>query len=147
MFKYFMKKKYPDWEDNEYNNGALKFIWGKRVLGRDNASFQTYNDIAIYYNRKTKKYILDPRFKTPYVNIYYGYGINYFKETSRYLVETLEEFTAFMNDNGYDTNEPYSNFAYAPEILTEADSIEELYTMFRIFVEGYKAVYGGDSDA
>lgn len=141
MFKYFMKKKYPDWEDNEYNRGVLKFVWGIRsdVHKTDTeASFYTYNNIAIYFDRKAKKYILDVS-PSPY------HSENWFDV--KYLVELLEHFTVFMNSNQYNTNNRFDDFQLEPEVLTEADSVSQLYTMFRIFVEGYKAVYGGDSDA
>ena len=138
----YMKKKYPDWEDNEYNRGAVKFVWGVKSVDSAScmhASFYTYNCIAIYYDRKTKKYILDiapsPNFLDDYC-----YDV-------KYLTKLLDYFTVFMTMNNYDTDYHFDNFGLEPEIFAEADSIMELYTMFRIFVEGYSAVYGGKEDA
>jgi hypothetical protein len=51
-----------------------------------------------------------------------------------------------MLDNGYDIDEPYGFWMSQPYISCAAESIPELYTMFRIFVEGYKSVYRGEKD-
>ena len=141
MFKYFMKKKYPDWEDNEYNNGALKFIWGVKsadCLSSDSANFYTMNDIQIIYDRKSKIYTL---------SVESIYQFDSHQDEAEYFSKLLDYFTDFMKENNYDMDDPYYIFAWAPAIVTASSKISELYTMFRIFVEGYKAVYGGDSDA
>ena len=55
IFDRKMKKKYPDYEDNEYNYGYTKFIWGVKswddITSKD-ANLYTMNDLAIVYNRK-----------------------------------------------------------------------------------------------
>ena len=52
------KKQYPDWEDNEYNCGPLKYIWGVQSDGQDATNFYQLTDLDIYYNRDTHKYML-----------------------------------------------------------------------------------------
>ena len=51
-----------------------------------------------------------------------------------------------MEENNYDINKPYILSYKQPKIDMVADSIPELYTNFRIFVEGYNTVYGGKED-
>ena len=134
-----LMKKYDDYVDDEYNLGELKFIWG--VTSWDNiiggsANFYTMNDIDVYYNRDTEKYMLS--IETAY----------HFRDKATevlYLEDLLKEFTEFMQQNDYNTNEEYL-FDFNQLQITEANSIPELYTNFRVFVEGYKALYGGNKD-
>lgn len=42
-----------------------------------------------------------------------------------------------MNDNGLNKNEPYRLFMSNPCISVTEDTIEELYTNFKIFVDGF----------
>lgn len=139
IVRYFEIKKctrlYPDFEDNEYNCGSLKHIWGVTswddLSGKD-ACIYTMNDIDITYDRKTKKYMLG--IETAYM----------FKDKSaecNYLRGLLDAFTKFMDDNNYLKNKEFFLFFNNPILQTTADSIEELYTNFRIFVEGYCKVY------
>ena len=132
-------KKYADYEHNEYNYFDLKFIWGEVScdnLNGSEANLYTLNDIDIVYNRKTKKYML-------------GIETVYYFEDKREEVEYLEmllvQLHKFMIENCYDTNYEYSLW-HSPHLITEADSIPELYTNFKLFVAGYKLLYGGDSD-
>lgn len=62
-------------------------------------------------------------------------------DEARYLREQLEKFTEYMEQNHYSTNEKYSIFFERPFISLESESIEELYTQFRIFVEGFCKLY------
>ena len=135
----YMKHKYIDWEDNEYNCGDIKFIWGIKsydCLVSGPANIYTMNDIDITYSRKTGLYSLG--LETAYL----------FEEGKvgevKYLDNLLNEFTKFMNENGYNTNEPYTFFLCSPIVERFAKTIPELYTQFRIFVEGYRAVYGSE---
>ncbi len=56
-----LQKLYPDYKEDEYNCGSLKFIWGIKswddLTGKD-SNIYTMNDIDITYNRKEKKYYL-----------------------------------------------------------------------------------------
>ena len=132
-----MKRKYPDYEANEYNSGDLKFIWAVKswddFSGKD-ANIYTMNDIEINYNRKTNEYILS--IETAYVFEDERLG------EIHYLEELLKAFTKFMTDNNYNTNEPFFYWAMETDSLWKAESIPLLYTQFKLFVEGYKAICG-----
>lgn len=137
-----MKRKYPDWEDNEYNIDALKFIWGVKSWDDPTnamASLRTMNDIEIDYDRTCEKYILS--LETIY---YFNNGKN---GEVKYLNSLLSAFTKFMIQNDYDLNAPYDFLRTQSTDMWEAESIPELYTKFKIFVEGYKAIYGGEESA
>lgn len=124
-----------------YENGDYKFIWGIKspdCLSSETANLYSMNDIDLVCNTKTKKYLL---------GVESIYKFDSHKDEAKYLLNLLNYFTEFMKKNNYNTKDPYYCFAWAPEISTEADSISELYTMFRIFVEGYNVVYGGEEDA
>lgn len=122
-------------EDNERNNCELKFIWGIKSSDgfKCDANLYTTNDIDICYDRKTKLYMLGIETAYTFKNKY---------DEVQYLQELLDYFTEFMEHNNYNTNEPYDFWMCEPVILIESDSISELYTHFKIFVEGYKALYG-----
>ena len=138
-----MKRKYPDWEDDEYNCGNLKFIWGIKSyddLSSAMPNFYTMNDIDITYNRKSGLYSLG-------VETAYGFDGGQKQGEVKYLDYLLSEFTKFMMDNNYRIDEPYMLLMAQPCTNCFAESIPELYMHFRIFVEGYKAVYGGKNNA
>ena len=52
-------------------------------------------------------------------------------------MNVLKAFTKYMDDNGLNKNEPFRLFMNNPCIDMVANSIEELYTNFKIFVNGY----------
>ena len=129
--------KYPDWKDDAYNLEEYKFIWGVKSwdeLSTGDCNMFTMNDIDITYNRETKKYFLE-------VETIYQFDEGKIGEV-KYLQGLLKAFTKFMEQNNYDINVPYELSWGQPKIDMVADSIPELYTSFRIFVEGYNAVYG-----
>ena len=136
IYTAYMKCRFPDWEDNEYNCGNLKFIWGIKSyddLTSMPANFYTMNDIDITYSRKSKLYSLG-------IETSYLFDNGKFGE-AEYLNNLLQKFTEFMQENNYKTNEPYDLWMEMPDINMFAESIPELYTNFKIFVEGYKALY------
>lgn len=136
-----MTHKYPDWKDDEYNCGEMKFVWGVKSfddLSSAPACMHTLNDIDIIYDRKHKDYYLG--IETAYI------FTNKLAEVE-YVNKLLAVFTDFMEKNNYDTNQSYCFFMNNFNMELKAKSIPELYTMFRIVVEGYKAVYGGKDNA
>ena len=144
IYDYFMICKYPDFCYDDYNAGVIQFIWGvKSVDDLTNCretNLHTMNDIDITYNRKTKTYSL---------GIETAYLFENKKEEVDYLNSLLDLFTKFMIQHNYNQNEGYDLWMTNPNITLCAESIPELYTQFKIFVEGYKAVYrypiqGGD---
>ena len=135
------KKLYPDYIDNEYNNGSLKFIWGVTSwddLTSKDANLFTMNDINIIYDRDTKLYMLG--IETAW--IFDGNEEEIKKEECKYLRQLLDAFTKYMDDNGY--LKDYSTCLYMrrPQLEDSAESIGELYFNFRVFVEGYCKICG-----
>lgn len=134
------KKMYEDWVDNEFNCGANKFIFGitsdaNNILETKNCvvSFNTLNDLQVYYNRDTKKYLLD---------IEVGYnGLN--EGDVDYLDRLLKEFKTFVQSQ-YDLKLQYlletSLFTFLDDMSNywSANDLITLYCKFYIFIQGYK---------
>jgi len=126
-----MDKKYGDYalEDDDF-----KFIWGIKswddLSGRD-CNMQTMNDIDITYVKETKEYML---------GIETAYMFESKSDECKYLRDCLNAFTKYMDDNNFRTNEPYMLFMSNPCTSMSAKTIEELYTYFKIFVEGFCAI-------
>jgi len=93
------------------------------------------NDIDITYNRKSKLY---------YLGIETAYMFNKPRKENecKYLKRLLEAFTKFMDGNNYSKDYDYCLFMTNPSTCDKAESIEELYMNFKIFVEGYCKAYG-----
>lgn len=123
------KKQYPDWEDNEYNCGPLKYVWGVQSNSQDATNFYQLTDLDIYYNRDTTKYIL-------------GLETLYVFETNQarldYLDNLLFRFYNYLRDQFDSTVDPFHLYQYNNGNLFEADSLTELYYKFKIFVKGYQ---------
>ena len=120
-----------------YDCGDIQFIWGVKSsddVSSGPANLYTMNDIDITYSKKTHLYSLGV--ETVYLFMDGKQG------EVKYLNELLKKFTQFMIDNNYDINDPYNLRMDQPHVNMFAESIPELYTQFRIFVEGFKAVYG-----
>ena len=135
------QKLYNDWVDNEFNMGPLKFIFA--VTSNTNnylnnikdqlPSFNTLNDLLIYYNRDTKKYLL---------NIEIGYNKKDESDID-YLFRLNHEFQVFMDQQGKSVNlfgnldSKLFNFINNDMDYWIADTLEELYYKFYVFVSGY----------
>lgn len=123
-----MGKKYGNYtlETDDY-----KFIWGVKswddLSGADACMF-TMNDIDITYDKQRKVYML---------GIETAYLFETYESECEYLKDCLNAFTKYMDDNGLNKNEPYRLFMSNPCTNMEAETIEELYTNFKIFVNGY----------
>lgn len=134
MAKY--RKLYSDFtEETAYDNGKIKFIWGRKSaddLCQEDACLYTMNDIDITYSRKDKRYML---------GIETAYWFENKVDEVKYLERLLYEFTLYMQLNQLAIDEPYRFWMAQPQTLLIAESIPELYTNFKIFVEGYKALY------
>ena len=123
-----MNKKYGDYT---LETDELKFIWGVKSwddLSGSDANLYTMNDIDIIYDKKEKKYMFG--IETAYI----------FKthiSECKYLRDCLNAFTKYMDDNGLNKNEPFGLFMSNPCTSMEAGTIEELYTNFKIFVNGF----------
>ena len=124
-----MDKKYGDYLQE---TDDLKFIWGIKSwddLTGEEANLYTMNDIDIIYDKKEKMYILGVE------TIYLFENHN---SECEYLKDCLKAFTKYMDDSGLNKNEPYRLFMKNnPCTSTKAETIEELYTNFKIFVNGF----------
>ena len=88
----------------------------------------TMNDIDITYDKKKNKYIL---------GIETAYMFKSHADECDYLQDCLKAFAKYMDDNGLKKNEPYRLFMSNPCTSMTADTIEELYINFKIFVDGF----------
>ena len=130
------EEKYIKEMDKEYGDYTLetddfKFIWGIKSyddLSCADACLYTMNDIDIIYDKKKKEYIL---------GIETAYLFKTYDDECKYLCDCLKAFTKYMDDNGLNKNEPFRLFMSNPCTSMIANSIEELYTNFKIFVNGY----------
>lgn len=135
-YKYKKEEKYYEEMEKKYGNYALetddfKFIWGVKswddLTGAD-ACMYTMNDIDITYDKKEKVYML---------GIETAYLFSNYADKCSYLRDCLKAFTKYMDDNGLKKNKPYKLFMSNPCTSTEAKTIEDLYTNFKIFVDGF----------
>lgn len=130
------EEKYNEKMEEKYGDCSLetdnfKFIWGIKSyddLSCTNACLYTMNDIDIIYDKKKKEYIL---------GIETAYLFKTYNDECKYLSDCLKAFTKYMDDNGLNKNEPFRLFMNNPCTNMVANSIEELYTNFKIFVNGY----------
>lgn len=123
-----MDEKYGDYslEDDD-----IKFIWGIKScddLSDSDACIYTTNDVDIIYDKKEKKYRL---------GIETAYMFKTRESECNYLRKCLDAFTKYMDDNGLDKNKPYILFMNDLCTSMTAESVEELYTNFKIFVDGF----------
>lgn len=93
-------------------------------------STNRYRDLI--YSREKKRYIL---------GIETALWFDKKEDEIAYLTSLLDAFTKYMEANNLPTDEPYKFWMSQPSILLEGETIPEVYTNFKIFVEGYKAVY------
>ena len=139
--KLFSKSNIENYNEEDfdpYNLDNLQFIWGIKSwddLTSSEPNLHTMNDLDIIYNKDTKLYSLS-------IETVYQFKQGKIGEVN-YLNDLLKKFTEYMKENNYNTNELYRFQWGQPQIKLEAETIPELYTSFRIFVEGYNAVYGG----
>ena len=130
------EEKYNEKMEEKYGDCSLetddfKFIWGIKswdCLSGANANLYTMNDIDIIYDKRKKEYIL---------GIETAYLFKTYNDECKYLSDCLKTFTKYMDDNGLNKNEPFRLFMNNPCTNMVANSIEELYTNFKIFVNGY----------
>ena len=123
-----MNKKYGDCT---LETDDIKFIWGVKSyddLSSVDACLYTMNDIDITYDKKKKEYMLG--IETEYIFKTQEAGC-------KYLRDCLRAFTKYMDDNGLNKRKPYMLFMSNLCTSMVADTIEELYTNFKIFVDGF----------
>ena len=127
------KKLYSDWKDDEFNCGANKFIFGvvnENCSQQSEASFHTLNDLVVYYNRDTEKYLLDIE---PIVENSIEYLSNLLKKFRNFVCETynIQNLNIGINPSLY-------TYLYDMSNYWSSDNLVDLYFRFYIFVQGYK---------
>lgn len=142
MRGYFDNECDEDCDDNEhelnvnpYEDETMKFIWGVKSwddLSDMDACLYTMNDIDIVYDKEDKVYML---------GVETAYLFKSHAAECEYLQNCLKSFTKYMDDNGLSKDEPYRLWMSNPCTSMEAETIEELYTNFRIFVDGFCSLY------
>ena len=128
--KYFkeINKKYGDCS---LETDDMKFIWGIKswdCLSPSDANLNTMNDIDITYDKEKKEYML---------GVETAYIFKSYADECQYLQDCLKAFTKYMDDNGLNKNEPYRLFMNNLCTNMTAETIEELYVNFKIFVDGF----------
>lgn len=116
-------KLYPDWRDDEYNMLECKFLWAYSVNLSEKPSFHTLNAAIVYYNRRTKRYILD-------IEKYLLDDIG----TLRKVFESYASYVASLNMNN---NILYSNICGMWDSNTSltGNCLEEIYLKFKILIQ------------
>lgn len=122
---------YPDWRDDEFNMFDNLFIWGYTENSKTIPSFYTWEDAYIYFNRANKKY---------YMAIDTGfYGVRGDIDLVRVELQRLDQideaFRDFLIKKGLPMHADI--FPYEDPML-EADTLSELYTKWRVALEGYR---------
>ena len=134
----YIKEIDKKYEDHTLENDDIKFIWGVKSgddLSGSDANLYTMNDIDIVYDKKKSEYML---------GVETAYLFDSFEAECNYLVDCLNAFTKYMDDNGLKKNEPYALFMSDTCTSMTAKSIEELYVNFKIFVDGFRNQYVKD---
>lgn len=134
---YKKEEKYNTAMNKKYGNCFLetddfKFIWGLKSwydLSSSDVNMFTMNDIDIIYDKQKKKYIL---------GIETAFNFKNYEADCEYLKGCLKAFTKYMDNNGLNKNKPYCLFMsnLGADMVT-ASTIEDLYTNFRILVNGF----------
>ena len=133
-----LKTKYWMWKFNrivEENNKNVEFIWG--IKSYDDVSdsvcnLYTMNDIDIIYDKRNKKYYLG--IETIY---YFENGI---EGERQYIKKLFDKFTEWMKKQNYNVDKQlniYDVFTKDWNLRSGFDSIEELYTYFKLLVNGF----------
>lgn len=133
---YKKEEKYNKAMDKKYGDCGIetddwKFIWG--IISGDDlsgyeANMYTMNDIDIIYDKQKKEYML---------GVETAYMFETYASSCDYLRTCLDAFSKYMDDNGLDKNKQHSLFMSNPCTSMVADSIEELYVNFKIYVDGF----------
>ena len=122
----YCKKHFPDWRDDEYNCGDLKFLWGL-TAGCDAAaapSFCTNNIAVFYYSRIYKKYYLDIDF-----------SCKNNKEAIKMLDYVYHHFYLYVLN--HNLPKKIIKLQTPFELTLTGDSEMEVLSKFKILLDGY----------
>lgn len=129
------RREYIDWEDDEFNMLDNKFIWGYNVDPAKTPSFLSWDEAYVYFNRKTKKYymVVDTTFYTKQLEV--DQSAEAARAEIGRLFQIADAFRDFLIENNLRQRADFYSFQ---DSFLCADSLTELYTKFRIQLEGYK---------
>ena len=108
----------------------FEVVWGilspDDISGAAQAGLYTMNDFDIVYSKKDDTYAFD-------IETVYEMSQS---EQKKYLKNILNQFTAWMENNNYETGYRLDYYqAFSP--FAESSSIPELYAKFKLLVEGF----------
>ena len=126
---------------NEAINNRFKFIWGvpsDDELAPNDLNIFSLTDFSIIYDNEEQKYFMS-------IETIYEFK-NGIKGEIAYLRYILEKFEKWLQDNNYDINSIQTHYSTVLQKWgacdeTKYDSILELYSHFKIMVEGYTILY------
>ena len=127
----YTKKLDEKYGDSSLETDEYKFIWGIKSyddLSNHDVCLHTMNDIDIIYDKTKKEYML---------GVETAYVFENYAAKCEYLKDCLRAFTKYMDDNNLDKNKPYELFMSNACTDMTAETIEDLYTNFKIFVDGF----------
>lgn len=127
----FKDLRYPTIDD--YNIYPLVHIWGNHPK----SNFFTMDDICIVYNVETNMY---------HLLVETGYLMDGPEAWYNYLLNCLQYFTEFMEENGFNIDTTKGFFGKDLSIDMKAPSIEELYGNFVLFVNAFCVTCEDDED-
>ena len=127
--------KDADLTKTQMENEDYKFVWGVKSqddLSSSEPSLYTMNDIDIVLRKSDNKYVLD---------IETAYWFDTKDDEIKYLERLLGLFTDYMTQNNYKTDDQYILWMSQPTADMSERTLADLYTNFRIFVEGFKSIH------
>lgn len=134
MMKHLLRDNYELEQAFQTIEDRFEFIWGiaSTQYPYIEASLCTLNDIDIVFDKQNQVYMLELettyRFKTK-------------REECKYLVGLLDRLTKWMDEEEISRSE---KLAIWDGITFTSRTIENLYTQFLCYVNGYCALYGHD---
>ena len=123
-----MSKKYPDYMELLKQGKIIGDL--EQIVSFDGRGIQG-SDFDICYDREKKIYMLS--LETAFIG---PEGSERSWEVP-YLKESLKKFTDYMNDKGLNTEDRPTLFMSQLNLSMIAETIEELYINFRVFVYGF----------
>lgn len=125
---------YADFNEDGTENSTMKHIWGIRSymdLSSVPCGLLSMNDFDVTYLKDENKYIL---------SVETALGFEDEHDKYEYMKWTLDKFTEWMEQNGYDTTKEFALhevFTNGININTKFESLEDCYAGFKMMVNGF----------
>lgn len=104
----------------------FKYIFGVQENGNYSDSFETVNDLDVYYDNSTNKYLWSIDFTSPNLEE---------SKTTKTLKYLVDKFHYYLDDNSLWNEYDLSNYWNGE--LSVANNLSDLFYGFRIFCNGY----------